>query len=163
MKPFPSRYEKRRHFTPSFLYCDILFRVCKFQYIGGVIMKVKSIKDAAKKKAAKSAKVVDIKKAAKKVEVSSGKAAAKKKAIKPEKGEDICELAIKTEEDTKKILLQDIMAIAERMGIDAGDLNRTELVRAIQRAEGYSDCFMTDQVRTCGQLNCLWYQECVLC
>lgn len=110
-------------------------------------MKVKSIKDAAKKKATKTGKVVDIKKAVKKFE----------------KVEDICELAIKTEEDTKKTMLEDIMAIAERMGIDVGDLNRTELVRAIQRAEGYSDCFMTDHVRTCGQLNCLWYQECVLC
>ncbi|HSB34256.1 MAG TPA: hypothetical protein VLG39_07350 [Nitrospirota bacterium] len=133
-------------------------------------MKVKSIKDAAKKKATKTEKVVDIKKAAKKVEVSSQnmktqnvKDATKKKATKPEKAEDICELAIKTEEDTKKMMLQDIIDIATRMGIDAGDLNRTELVRAIQRAEGYSDCFMTDQVRTCGQLHCLWYQECVLC
>lgn len=126
-------------------------------------MKVKSTKDAAKKKAAKTDKVVDVNKAAKKVDVSSDKIAAKKKATKPEKGEDICDLAIKTEEDTKKMLLQDILDIAARMGINARDLDRIELVRAIQRAEGYSDCFMTGQVRTCGQLNCLWYQECVLC
>jgi hypothetical protein len=109
-------------------------------------MKVKSIKDAAKKKAAKT-----------------GNVAAKKRAIKPEKADDVCELAVQTEEDTKIMLLQDIIAIAARMGVDAGDLNRIELVRAIQRAEGYSDCFMTDRVRTCGQMNCLWYQECVLC
>jgi hypothetical protein len=126
-------------------------------------MKVKSIKDAAKKKAIKTDKVVDIKKAAKKVEMSSNKVAPKKKAIKPEKGEDVCELAIKTEEGTKKMMLQDILAIAAKIGIDARDLDRIELVRAIQRAEGYSDCFMTAQVRTCGQMNCLWYQECVLC
>jgi hypothetical protein len=133
-------------------------------------MKVKSIKNAAKKKATKTDKVIDIKKAAKKAEVSSEniktqhvKVAVKKKAIKPEKVEDICELAVKTEEDTKKMLLQDIIEIAAKIGIDAGDLDRTELVRAIQRAEGYSDCFMTVQVRTCGQMNCLWYQECVLC
>ena len=126
-------------------------------------MKVKSTKDAAKKKAAKTDKVVDVKKAAKKVDVSSDKTAAKKKATKPEKGEDICDLAIKTEEDTKKMLLQDILDIAARMGINARDLDRIELVRAIQRAEGYSDCFMTGQVRTCGQMTCLWYQECVLC
>jgi len=133
-------------------------------------MKVKSIKDAAKKKATKTGKVVDINTAAKKVEVSSDtmktqdvKVAAKKRASKPEKAEDICELALKTEEDTKKMILQDIIDIAAKVGIHAGDLNRTELVRAIQRAEGYSDCFMTDRVRTCGQMNCLWYQECVLC
>lgn len=133
-------------------------------------MKVRSIKDAAKKKVAKTEKVVDIKKAAKKVEVASQnvktqnvKDATKGNAIKPEKAEDICELAVRTEEDAKKMMLQDIIDIAEKMGIHAGDLNRTELVRAIQRAEGYSDCFMTAQVRTCGQLNCLWYQECILC
>ncbi len=126
-------------------------------------MKVKSIKDAAKKKATKTDKIIDIKKAAKKVEVSSDKVAAKKKAIKPEKAEAICELAKKTEEYTKKMMLKDIIDIAEKMGIDPEDLDRIELVRAIQRAEGYSDCFMTVQVRTCGQLNCLWYQECVLC
>lgn len=113
-------------------------------------MKVKRAKDAAKNKAAKSAKVVDINKAA-------------KKAGRPGKAEDVCELAVQTEKETKKMLLQDILAIAARMGIDARDLDRTELVRAIQRAEGYRDCFMTDLVRTCGQMNCLWYQECVLC
>ena len=126
-------------------------------------MKVKSIKDAAKKKATKPGKVVDLKKATQKIDVSSNNVTAKQNAIKPEKSEDICELAIKTEEDTKKMLLQDIIAIANKIGVDAGDLNRIELVRAIQRAEGYSDCFMTDRVRTCGQMNCLWYQECVLC
>lgn len=132
-------------------------------------MKVKSIKDSEKKKATKTEKI-DREKAAKKVDMSPGnmkaqnvKDVTKKKAIKPEKVQDICELAVKTEEDTKKMMLQDIIDIAKKMGIDAGNLNRTELVRAIQRAEGYVDCFMTDQVRTCGQLNCLWYQECVLC
>jgi hypothetical protein len=109
-------------------------------------MKVKSTKDAAKKKATKT-----------------GNVAAKKRAIKPEKAEDICELAVKTEENTKKMMLRDILDIAAKVGIAAGDLNRIELVRAIQRAEGYSDCFMSGQVRTCGQMNCLWYQECVLC
>jgi hypothetical protein len=131
--------------------------------IGRVTMRVKNIKDASKKKAVKPGKVVDIKKAAQKADVSSDKVAAKRKAIKPEKAEDICELAISTEEDTKNMLLQDIEAIAKTIGVVAGDLNRIELVRAIQRAEGYSDCFMTDRVRTCGQMNCLWYQECVLC
>jgi phage protein D len=129
----------------------------------GAIMKVKSIKDAVKKKAAKTDKVVDIRKAAKKTGKSSDKVAAKNKATKPEKAEDICELAVKTEEDTKKMMFHDIIDIAARMGIDARDLDRTELVRSIQRAEGYSDCFMTGQVKICGQMNCLWYQECVLC
>ena len=97
-------------------------------------MKVKNIKDAAKKKATKTGKVIDIKKAAKKAEVSS-----------------------------EKLTLQDVRAIAEKMGIDAGNLNKTELIRAIQRAEGYNDCYMTVQVLTCGETDCLWHQDCALC
>jgi hypothetical protein len=42
---------------------------------------------------------------------------------------------MKAEEGAKKMLLQDIVAIAKKIGVDAGDLNRIELVRAIQRAE----------------------------
>ncbi len=97
-------------------------------------MKVKNIKDAAKKKATKTGKVVDIKKNVKKAEVSS-----------------------------EKLTLQDVRAIAEKMGVDTGNLNKTELIRAIQRAEGNKDCYASAQVQTCGRTNCLWHQDCALC
>jgi hypothetical protein len=35
-------------------------------------------------------------------------------------------------------------------------MSRTDLIRAIQRAEGNSDCFATMQVNDCYQMNCLW-------
>jgi hypothetical protein len=97
-------------------------------------MKVKSIKDAAKKKVTKSARVVDISKDANTKKASS-----------------------------EKMTLQDVRAIAEKMGVDAGSLNKTELIRAIQRAEGNNDCYASAQVQTCGQTNCLWHQDCALC
>jgi hypothetical protein len=53
-----------------------------------------------------------------------------------------------------------IREIAKRMGIDAGSMNKTKLIRAIQRAEGNSDCFATHSVNECNQLNCLWRQDC---
>jgi hypothetical protein len=53
-----------------------------------------------------------------------------------------------------------IKEMAKRMGIKAGNMNKTKLIRAIQRAEGNSDCFATRSVKECDQLNCLWRQDC---
>ncbi len=53
-----------------------------------------------------------------------------------------------------------IREIAKKMGISAGNMNKTKLIRAIQRAEGNSDCFATHSVNECDQLNCLWRQDC---
>src|SRR5512143_740028 len=97
-------------------------------------MKVKSIKDAATKKATKTSKVQDIKKAAETAEVSS-----------------------------EKLTLQDIRGIAEKMGVDSRSLNKTELIRSIQRSEGNNDCYASAQVKTCGQSNCMWHQDCAMC
>lgn len=56
--------------------------------------------------------------------------------------------------------MQKIRKIAEKKGINAGDMNRTELIRTIQRAEGNSDCFATKSISECNQLNCLWRADC---
>jgi hypothetical protein len=97
-------------------------------------MKVKSIKAAAKKKTSKTGKVIDIKNFAKKKKASS-----------------------------EKLMIQDVKDIAEKMGVDTRNLNKKELIRAIQRAEGNKDCYATAQVQTCGQTNCMWHQDCALC
>jgi len=39
-------------------------------------------------------------------------------------------------------------------------MNRTDLIRAIQRAEGNSECFATTYVNECNQINCLWREDC---
>jgi CTP-dependent riboflavin kinase len=95
-------------------------------------MKIKDIKDAAKKKAAKRGKVIDIKKFAKKKEAHAKK--------------------------IKK--LHDVRTIARKMGIDTRNVTMTELIRAIQRAEGNKDCYMSAQVLKCEQTNCLWREDC---
>jgi len=94
-------------------------------------MKVKSIKAAAKKKKNKNGEVIDIKNFVGKKNASS-----------------------------EKLILKDVRAIAEKMGVDAGNLNKTELVRKIQRAEGNKDCYMSAQVLNCEQTNCLWRDDC---
>ena len=53
-----------------------------------------------------------------------------------------------------------IREIAKRMGINARNMNQTKLIRAIQSAEGNSNCFATHSVNECNQANCLWRQDC---
>lgn len=58
--------------------------------------------------------------------------------------------------DTSQVLRK-----AEEMGIELGWNTRTDLIKAIQRAEGNIDCYATDRNRTCGEKGCLWREECV--
>jgi hypothetical protein len=56
--------------------------------------------------------------------------------------------------------MKKIKEIAKKKGVTPGALSRTELIRAIQRAEGYSDCFATTRVNECNQVKCLWRVDC---
>ncbi len=56
--------------------------------------------------------------------------------------------------------IQDIQKIAKKEGINPGKMNRTDLIRTIQKAEGNNPCFATGSVQTCGQMNCLWRTDC---
>ena len=56
--------------------------------------------------------------------------------------------------------MKKIKEIAKKKGVIPGVMSRTELIRAIQRAEGYSDCFATTHVNECNQADCLWRVDC---
>jgi hypothetical protein len=56
--------------------------------------------------------------------------------------------------------IQNIKDIAMKKGVNAGKMNKTGLIRAIQKAEGNNACFATSSVQTCGQMNCLWRADC---
>jgi len=58
--------------------------------------------------------------------------------------------------------IQDIREIAKKNGVRVRKLNKIELIRAIQKAEGNSDCFATPYVRECNQMNCLWREDCMI-
>ncbi len=51
--------------------------------------------------------------------------------------------------------------IARDLGVDPGKMNKTELIQAIQRAEGYSECFATKNINQCEHLDCLWRGDCI--
>jgi len=38
---------------------------------------------------------------------------------------------------------------------------KTDLIRAIQRKEGFSECFATPTRVGCNQMNCCWRSDCI--
>jgi len=77
-----------------------------------------------------------------------------------EEGFYIQEGNLQKKED-KTVKLQEIKAIAKQKGVKAGSMKKVELIRAIQMAEGNCDCFLTEYVTECGQMNCLWRNDCL--
>ena len=58
------------------------------------------------------------------------------------------------------MLMKEIKEIAKKTGVSPARMKKMDLIRAIQRAEGNSDCFATTHVNVCGQMNCLWRDDC---
>ena len=56
--------------------------------------------------------------------------------------------------------IQDIKVIAKKKDVNAGKMKKTDLIRAIQVAEGNNACFATSSIQTCGQMTCLWSEDC---
>ena len=61
----------------------------------------------------------------------------------------------------KDMNMQDIRKKAKEMGIKANKMNKTDLIRAIQRSEDNVECYATDRVEHCGELGCLWRTDCM--
>lgn len=57
--------------------------------------------------------------------------------------------------------LEEIKIIAKQHDIRPGRMKKAELVQAIQRSEGNTPCFATEQAEECGQTSCLWREDCV--
>lgn len=57
--------------------------------------------------------------------------------------------------------MDEIRSLARTIGIKPGKLNKTKLVRDIQRHEGNFDCFATDINSSCNQGGCLWREDCI--
>jgi hypothetical protein len=60
--------------------------------------------------------------------------------------------------------IKKIREIAKKNSIDPAAISamsKTDLIRAIQRAEGYSECFATKNINQCEHLDCLWRGDCV--
>jgi hypothetical protein len=56
--------------------------------------------------------------------------------------------------------MEQVRALAARMGIKTGKMKKGELIRSIQQAEGNNACFDTGTADRCGQQDCLWREDC---
>ncbi len=56
--------------------------------------------------------------------------------------------------------LEEIKSLAKRHQIKTAKLNKAQLVRSIQDAEGNTACFNTQSSASCGQDACLWRSDC---
>ncbi len=56
--------------------------------------------------------------------------------------------------------IEEIRKIAGQLGIDPAGMEKAEIVRAIQRAEGVPDCFGLAALEDCDEESCLWREEC---
>ena len=56
--------------------------------------------------------------------------------------------------------VQAVRKKAKEMGIKANKMNKTELIRAIQRSEDNIECYGTDRVEHCNESECMWRADC---
>jgi hypothetical protein len=56
--------------------------------------------------------------------------------------------------------MKEVRDIAREHGIRPTRMEKADLIRAIQRAEGNFDCFGTATEEECDQEECLWREEC---
>lgn len=56
--------------------------------------------------------------------------------------------------------VQEIRQIAAQIGVKPGKMDKTRLVKTIQRQEGNFDCFATASNCECDQGGCLWRKDC---
>ena len=57
--------------------------------------------------------------------------------------------------------IQDIRSIAKKKGVSSARLKKSDLIRAIQKAEGNFDCFGTAAAGFCDQADCAWQADCL--
>jgi len=58
------------------------------------------------------------------------------------------------------VKVEQIRTIAKSMGVNPGKLNKAELIKSIQSAEGNVECFSSTVDGECDQVNCLWREDC---
>lgn len=55
----------------------------------------------------------------------------------------------------------EIRKLAVRLGIEPAGMEKADLVRAIQRAEGLDECFGLASAEECDEESCVWREDCL--
>jgi hypothetical protein len=56
--------------------------------------------------------------------------------------------------------IAEIKKKAKTMNIQPGNMSKTEIIRALQTAEGNFSCFKTAKDGKCDQFACCWREDC---
>lgn len=56
--------------------------------------------------------------------------------------------------------ISEVQTIARTIGVIPGKMKKQDLIRAIQREEGYFECFATAYKGICDQTGCAWRGDC---
>ena len=62
-------------------------------------------------------------------------------------------------EEKMRMNMKAVKDKAREMHIKPGSMNKKQLIRCIQAAEGNAPCYKTDQL-ACGQYACCWRSDC---
>ena len=57
--------------------------------------------------------------------------------------------------------LHEIRKIAKGLGINPKGMNKTNIIRAIQKEENNIVCYGTPRVDHCNEMRCLWRNDCL--
>lgn len=55
----------------------------------------------------------------------------------------------------------EVRGMAKDLGVNTARMTKTDLIRAIQRAENNIECYATDRVNNCYEDLCLWKSDCL--
>ena len=56
--------------------------------------------------------------------------------------------------------VSEIKKKARTLGVKPGKMNKTDLIRAIQKEEGNSECYDSN-ISQCGEMECCWRNDCM--
>jgi hypothetical protein len=56
--------------------------------------------------------------------------------------------------------ISEVKAKAKAVGVEPGKMKKAELIRAIQRAEGYNACYGSEGSKDCPQVACCFIMDC---
>jgi len=57
--------------------------------------------------------------------------------------------------------LREIKEVAKASGIRVRNMKKENIIRTLQRVEGNTSCFATDEAKDCRQEDCLWRHDCL--
>ncbi|MGA1979984.1 MAG: hypothetical protein ABSG99_05405 [Sedimentisphaerales bacterium] len=84
----------------------------------------------------------------------------KKKAVNSKKTQTVAFMKVTQDPKAKAMTMAEIGQKAISLGIQPGQMNKTELIHSIQRAEGNTSCFGTSNGQ-CSHTDCCFMADCL--